>query len=99
MSKTRTFASDNFSPVDPRVLQYLSDINRQGHAAAYGGDPVTAEAEALFRQEFGEDSQVLFVPHGTGANILALRLLLDSPGDVDGLLGLLRNLRVVSLQG
>lgn len=75
----RTFASDNFSAVDPHVMAYLSEINAQGHAQSYEGDSVTLEAERLFVENFGEGTQVLFVPSGTGANILSLKLLLERP--------------------
>ncbi len=76
----RTFGSDNFSSVDPAILQFLQDINAQGHMPGYGADAVTEEARQLFQQTFGE-SEVLFVPTGTGANILGLSLLLEHPYD------------------
>lgn len=75
----RTFASDNFSGVDPAVMRYLQDINTQGHTPSYGADSVTEEARLLFRKFFGNDTQTLFVPTGTGANILSLKLLLQKP--------------------
>jgi len=75
----RTFASDNFSAVDPSIMSYLAEINAQGHMQSYEGDPVTLEAERLFVENFGEGTQVLFVPSGTGANILGLKLLLERP--------------------
>lgn len=76
----RTFGSDNFSSVDPAILKFLQDINAQGHMPGYGADPITEEARQLFRQTFGE-SEVLFVPTGTGANILGVSLLLEHPYD------------------
>ncbi len=72
-----TFASDNFSTVDSRVMDYLNEINKQGHAHSYDGDDVTKAARAEFRTVFGDDIEVLFVPSGTGANIIALELLLE----------------------
>jgi threonine aldolase len=56
-------------------------INQQGHDMAYGDDAVTADAVQLFEQAFGEGIAVLFVPNGTGANILSLKLLMSQPGD------------------
>lgn len=73
-----TFASDNYSAVDPAIMSYLNEIN-SGHVQSYEGDEVTKQAEALFVENFGEGAKVLFVPSGTGANILALELLLEKP--------------------
>jgi len=75
----RTFASDNFSTVDPRIMAYLDEINDDGHAPSYQGDVVTQRAEAEFARVFGDGSRVVFVPSGTGANILGLKLLLGRP--------------------
>ncbi len=74
-----TFASDNFSAVDPQVMAYLTKINQQGHAPSYQGDAVTRQAEAEFERVFGPGTRVIFVPSGTGANILSLKLLLSRP--------------------
>lgn len=79
MEVPRTFASDNFSSVDPRVMNYLTEINAQGHAKSYEGDTVTQEAEQLFVETFGDGTDVIFVPSGTGANILGISLLLQRP--------------------
>jgi threonine aldolase len=79
MTPKRTFASDNFSSVDLLVMSYLSEINGNGHTQSYEGDAVTREAESLFVETFGEGTEVIFVPTGTGANILSLKLLLQQP--------------------
>ncbi|HEX8762893.1 MAG TPA: beta-eliminating lyase-related protein [Candidatus Saccharimonadales bacterium] len=79
MKPVRTFASDNHSAVHPHILDYLQKINEQGHAPSYTGDPVTIKAQSLFRDIFGKGAQVVFVPSGTGANILALKVLLQQP--------------------
>lgn len=71
-----TFASDNTSRVHPRVLAAMKAANR-GHAPAYGDDPYTEKAVALFREFFGEDIEVFFVFGGTGANVLGLASLLQ----------------------
>lgn len=76
-----TFASDNFSGVDPAVMQFLVDINTQGHAQSYDGDAITEEARGEFEKVFGSDIDVLFVSTGTAANILGLKLLLEKPYD------------------
>src|SRR6266496_2971814 len=75
----RTFASDNFSAVDPRVMAYLNESNDRGHMPSSDGDEVTEAARDEFKKIFGKDISVLFVPAGTGANILALKLLLKGP--------------------
>lgn len=74
-----TFGSDNFSAVDPKVMVYLAEINQMGHAQSYEGDPITRRAEAEFERVFGKGAKVIFVPSGTGANILSLKLLLTRP--------------------
>lgn len=66
------FASDNTSGVHPKVMQALLAAN-EGPAVPYGDDPWTARAVAGFHRLFGEDVDVFLVPHGTGANVLALR--------------------------
>ncbi|MFM8794414.1 MAG: threonine aldolase family protein [Acidimicrobiales bacterium] len=71
----RLFASDNFSGVHPVYLEAIAHAN-EGHTAAYGGDPHTQEATALFRDLCGLDVEVLFTFGGTGANVVALSCLL-----------------------
>ncbi len=65
------FASDNWAPVHPRVMEALARAN-DGNVPAYGDDPHTARAITLLKQHFGEKA----IPHlaltGTGANVLAL---------------------------
>lgn len=67
----RHFASDNNAGVHPDVLAALTEAN-QGHVSAYGDDPYTQRAEAMFRTLFGEDARVFFAFNGTGANVIAL---------------------------
>ena len=71
MSK-RSFASDNNSGVHPEILKALSAAN-DGHVVAYGDDPYTDRAVALFRKHFGKQVEVFFVFGGTGANVLGLK--------------------------
>lgn len=68
---TRGFASDNNAGVHPNILKAIEQANR-GHVVGYGDDPYTQEAIALFKKEFGQDTEVFFVFNGTGANVLAL---------------------------
>ena len=78
---TTTFASDNYSSVDPAVLAYLAEINRRGHAPSYDGDEVTAQARDALRRLFDCELDALFVSTGTAANILGLKLLIERPYD------------------
>lgn len=71
-----SFASDNNSGVHPRVMQALAQANA-GHCVAYGDDPHTRRAEALFAEAFGPGARVFFVYNGTGANAAALAALVQ----------------------
>ena len=65
------FASDNWAPAHPEVMDALLRANN-GPVPSYGGDPYTQEAEALIKQNFGSTAQPFFVFTGTGANVLSL---------------------------
>ncbi len=71
---SRGFASDNNSGVHPNILKALSEVN-QGHAIAYGDDPVTQKAVERFKQIFGDGIEVFFVFIGSAANVLGLKVL------------------------
>jgi len=75
MSK-RSFASDNNAGVHPEVIEAIRNAN-DGHAIAYGSDPITARAMELFQRYFG-DVAVYFVFGGTGANVLGLKAITQS---------------------
>ncbi len=75
------FASDNTAPAHPSVLEQLQQVN-QGPAPAYGQDRWTAQAEAWFRLQFGEETATFLVWNGTGANIVGLRSLAPSWGAI-----------------
>ncbi len=70
-----SFASDNYAGVHPAVLTAITEVNA-GHQRSYGYDPVTAEAEELFRAHFGPDAEAYFVLNGTAANVLSLQAAL-----------------------
>ena len=75
--RMRAFASDNYAPAHPDVLAALLEANT-GHATAYGNDPLTARAVALLREHVGvPDADVHLVFNGTGANVVALSVLLE----------------------
>ena len=66
-----SFASDNNSGIHPEILKAIQDANK-GHYVAYGDDVYTQEAEKIFKETFGEDTETFFVLTGTGANITAI---------------------------
>jgi len=70
-----SFASDNYAGVHPDVLAAIDAVNA-GHQRSYGYDPVTAEAEELFRAHFGRHAEAYFVANGTAANVLSLQAVL-----------------------
>lgn len=74
---SRSFASDNNAGVHPEVMAAIASAN-EGHVVAYGDDPYTARATALFREQFGADTEVFFVFGGTGANVLGLKAMTES---------------------
>jgi threonine aldolase len=66
-------ASDNWTSAHPLIVKAVVEAN-EGHAAAYGSDPWTEEAQKLIQEVFKSKCKVLMVPTGTGANVFALRL-------------------------
>ena len=71
----KSFASDNYGRVHPKILQALVDANK-GDAPSYGADNWTERAIAVCQRQFGNGSDVYFVATGTAANVLALNMLL-----------------------
>ncbi len=71
------FASDNNSGVHPTILEAIKLANA-GHTVGYGNDDYTTTATSIFREIFGEGTEVFFVFNGTGANVLALSTLTRS---------------------
>lgn len=68
------FASDNNSGVHPEVIESIFKANTE-HAVGYGGDEITARAEKLFQETFGQETRGFFVYNGTGANVIALQAM------------------------
>jgi threonine aldolase len=75
------FASDNYTPVHPLIIEAISLAN-QGLSPPYGGDPWTEEATTLIQETFGRPCKVLLLPTGTGSNVLALKLACKSHASV-----------------
>lgn len=70
-----SFGSDNHAGIHPDVLRAIGDAN-VGYASAYGADPWTERATVLFKERFGEKTEVFPVFNGTGANVAALSSVL-----------------------
>ena len=73
MTEKLSFASDNLSPAHPLVLNALCEANL-GHAIPYGGDLWTLQAEEIIQRAFRKKCKILFVPSGTAANVLGLKI-------------------------
>jgi threonine aldolase len=71
----KSFASDNYAPVIPEVLDYILKVNVD-HARSYGADPYTEELAALFDEIFGRKVSSFLVFNGTGANLLGISSVL-----------------------
>jgi threonine aldolase len=69
------FASDNTSPVHPRVMDALNSAN-EGYAMPYGNDPIMDEVREMVRDRFeAPDAAVYLTATGTSANCTALACL------------------------
>lgn len=77
MTIRKGFASDNNSGIHPAILKAIEAAN-QGHVTGYGNDPYTEKAVELFKERFGDDTEVFFVFNGTGANVLGLSTVTQS---------------------
>lgn len=71
------FASDNNSGVHPAILKAIENANA-GHVVGYGDDPYTQKAISMFKDKFGEETEIFFVFNGTGANVLGLSTITRS---------------------
>ncbi len=68
-------ASDNISPVHPKVMEALSRAN-EGYVSSYGADPVTERATQMIRDLFeAPDAAVYLVATGSAANALGLSVM------------------------
>jgi threonine aldolase len=77
MTLWRGFASDNYAPAHPEIIDAIVAVNA-GHQVAYGDDDTTARLTTLMKQQFGEKIEVFPVFNGTGANVTALQSLMKS---------------------
>ena len=69
----KSFGSDNHSGIHPLILEALAEANKE-HCPAYGDDPCSVLLKKELKRRFGcTDSCTVF--NGTGANVLALKVL------------------------
>ena len=78
----KNFGSDNVGPISPAILAALVAAN-EGAVPSYGGDPWTAQLQAVVRAVFeAPEAQVFAVATGTAANALALSAMVPPYGGV-----------------
>ena len=77
MQIKKGFASDNNSGVHFEILKAMEEAN-QGHVVGYGNDFYTQKAIGIFKEKFGQETEVFFVFNGTGANVLGLSTVTHS---------------------
>ena len=74
----KSFASDNYAPVHPSVIEEIVKANAD-HVKAYGADEITAKAIELIKTAVGDQRcEVSFVFNGTGANVTGLQTVMNS---------------------
>jgi threonine aldolase len=73
---SRGFGSDNHAGILPEALAAIAAAN-EGHAPSYGHDALTERLQQRFRAELGEAAHAFCVFNGSGANVLAMRALLQ----------------------
>jgi threonine aldolase len=73
----RGFGSDNNAGIHPDILREIVSVNT-GHVTGYGTDIYTEQANALFREQLGSQTETFFVFTGTAANVLGLTAVLRS---------------------
>lgn len=71
-----SFASDNFSPVHPEIMEAIQKAN-VGHAIAYGDDPWTKKMQEVFKKTFGPTAETFLVFNGTAANVCGIKHVLS----------------------
>ncbi len=70
-----SLGSDNYSGAHPSIIEAISEANTP-FAPAYGEDRWTEQAAKLISQVFKKEATTYFLPTGTGANVLALKIAL-----------------------
>jgi len=68
-----SFASDNYAPAFPEIIDQLKNISSD-HCPAYGADELSLKAQEKVSMFCGGAKKVLFTFNGTGANLVSLGL-------------------------
>jgi threonine aldolase len=68
----KTFKSDNYSGIHPKILEAIIDTN-DNHSIAYGDDEMTLKCDQKFCSVFEKECKVVYVFNGTGANVLSIK--------------------------
>lgn len=76
MSNKESFASDNYAPVHPKVLESLQRVNK-GFERSYGYDKESEALNANIERVFGVGQSPFLVATGTGANVIALQAVTE----------------------
>lgn len=74
MTRTRQFASDNYSGICPEAWEAMAAAN-VSHVSSYGNDVITRNATEAIQGVFERECDVFFVFNGTAANSLSLAAL------------------------
>jgi len=72
MTNKESFASDNYAPVHPKVLESMARVNR-GFDRSYGYDKESEALNENIEEVFGVGQSAFLVATGTGANVIALQ--------------------------
>jgi len=74
----KSFASDNYAPVHPNVIEEIIKANVD-HMKAYGADEITQKAIDMIKKTLNSpEAEVNFVFNGTGANVTGLQTVTNS---------------------
>ena len=68
----RSFASDNNSGVDKKIIEAISRAN-QDHVLGYGEDQYTTALKKRFAELFNQTIEMALVFNGTGANVVGIQ--------------------------
>ena len=75
--RTKELRGEVWENMDPRVLQSIAKANGEAVDGAVGGDSYSLRAEAYVQKYFREKIHVAYALNGTGANMLAMKAMLD----------------------
>ncbi len=74
---SKAFKSEIWARVDDRIMRALADTNREEITGCVGGDVHSKRVEEILQGYFKDKIYTTFAINGTGANMLALKSMLD----------------------